>query len=906
VQTTHKIPGVSAATYAAYLTSTSSRGDYYTPSGESDAAGVVMPGRWHGSQGTLGVLGLSADRPVARGELRALMQGVSPADGGAVRPVGSDGSRVAGIDMTFSPPKTVSALWATSSDYRRAQIEAAHTRAVQSALERTEREVELVRRKSEGVVRFEKARALLAAEFTHTSSRLPHDQEAGGVPDPQLHSHVVVLAAERTDGQLAAVESRQLYKAARENGAWYRSELAANLGELGLEVDRRTGKGERYFEVRGVSMELAERWSARALDVDRASRAFRERYGREPRAGELGSLTVETRGSKTAASAVDVNQAWRALGEEHGQTRQRAQELFNDRALATGTRVDLRRELLEALTEQRSMVTERELRARAYELSAGVSRPADADRLISGLCRSGELVRLEGAMWTTRSLREREQATVRIAGERASENAAPVSEQTLRRARLETAREIGGPLTGEQKQALDQITGRGGVSVLVGQAGSGKGVVISAASEAWRKEGYEVIGTAIPGATAKRLGADAKLERSVTTDALINRVESGDIRLDANTVVVMDEAGMADSKRLGRLVELTAARESKLLLAGDSAQLPSIGAGGLFKELQENAPAAELSEVHRARHDWEKQAWMELRNGEAARALARYQAHERLHIHDTREQAAQAMVENWDATRRDLPAGQAVMITDASNKERDQINAIAREHRARAGELGSHQVELPGKPYGLAAGDEIIFTAQHHPPGQQRVENGITGTVTDTSRDDHEHQVTIKTREHPPREVDVNTSEFSGLSLAYAVHVYKGIGLTTERASVLTGGWQTDRESAYVALSRARDQTDIYLSREDLGHDGLDPETIDRLAQLMQQSHAQNASITREPAQPTTDRSPEIAQQTVDPPTDVSRSQDRQRTTERPVEAQQDAPQQLDRDRDIDPGFEIE
>ncbi len=812
--------------------------------------------------------------------------------------------------MTFSPPKTVSALWATSSDYRRAQIEAAHTRAVRSALERTEREVELVRRKSEGVVRFEKAHALLAAEFTHTSSRLAHDQGAGGVPDPQLHSHVVVLAAERTDGQLAAVESRQLYRAARENGAWYRSELAANLGELGLEVDRRTGKGERYFEVRGVSMELAERWSARALDVDRASRAFRERYGREPRAGELGSLTVETRGSKTAASAVDVNQAWRAVGEEYGQTRQRAQELFNDRALPSGTQVDLRRELLEALTEQRSMVTERELRARAYELSAGVSRPADADRLISGLYRSGELVRLEGGMWTTRSLREREQATVRIAGERASENAAPVSEQTLRQARLETAREIGGPLTGEQKQALDQITGRGGVSVLVGQAGSGKGVVISAASEAWRKEGYEVIGTAIPGATAKRLGADAKLERSVTTDALINRVESGDIRLDANTVVVMDEAGMADSKRLGRLVELTAARESKLLLAGDSAQLPSIGAGGLFKELQENAPTAELSEVHRARHEWEKQAWVEVRNGEAARALARYQARERLHIYDTREQAAQAMVENWDATRRDLPAGQAVMITDASNKERDQINAIAQEHRARAGELGSHQVELPGKPYSLAAGDEIIFTAQHHPPGRQRVENGITGTVTDTSRDDHEHQVTIKTRESPPREVDVNTSEFSGLSLAYAVHVYKGIGLTTERAGVLTGGWQTDRESAYVALSRARDQTDIYLSREDLGHDGLDPETIERLAQLMQQSHAQNASITREPAQPTADRSPEIAQQTVDPPTDVSRSsdppQDRQRATERPVEAQQDAPQQLDRDRDIDPGFEIE
>lgn len=88
-----------------------------------------------------------------------------------------------------------------------------------------------------------------------------------------------------------------------------------------------------------------------------------------------------------------------------------------------------------------------------------MSRPADADTFISDLQRSGELVALEGGMWTTRSLREREQATVRIAKERAGENAAPVSEQTLRQARLQIAHEIGGALTGEQRQVLDEITG---------------------------------------------------------------------------------------------------------------------------------------------------------------------------------------------------------------------------------------------------------------------------------------------------------------------------------------------------------------------------------------------------------------------------------------------------------------
>ena len=76
------------------------------------------------------------------------------------------------------------------------------------------------------------------------------------------------------------------------------------------------------------------------------------------------------------------------------------------------------------------------------------------------------------------------------------------------------------------------------------------------------------------------------------------------------------------------------------------------------------------------------------------------------------------------------------------------------------------------------------------------------------------------THEHEPREVEVDTAKFSDLNLGYAVHVYKAQGITAEASGILTGGWQTDRESAYVALSRAREQTRVYVSREDLGEAG--------------------------------------------------------------------------------------
>ena len=355
-----------------------------------------------------------------RDQLRTVMQGVSTVDGEPLRPVGSNGTRVAGVELMMAPPKTVSALWATADPYRRAQIEAAHRKAVKSALERTEREVALVRRKTKGVVRFEKAKKLFAAEFVHTSSRLAQDQEEGGIPDPQLHSHVIVFGAEHHDGKLAAVESKQLYRAARENGAWYRAELAANLKELGLNIERRAGKGERYFELTGVPEDLANRWSQRSEDVDRAARLFRRRYGREPRAGELGSLTKETRGSKTSANPIDINDAWRAVGAEHGLTHDHTESLFNDRTIDNQTTVDLSGELLAEVTRGRSMITEREVKAKAYELSAGVCRPADADHLVVELQRSGELLRLEGDLWTTRELRKLEQATINHATERAT------------------------------------------------------------------------------------------------------------------------------------------------------------------------------------------------------------------------------------------------------------------------------------------------------------------------------------------------------------------------------------------------------------------------------------------------------------------------------------------------------
>jgi conjugative relaxase-like TrwC/TraI family protein len=864
MQTTHKIPGSSAQTWAEYLIKRAARGDYYTRDGNGRES---APTQWHGPEQLLRSFGIDPSKPVELRHLRPLMEGFNPVTHEPIRPVGSNGTRTAGVDLTFSAPKDVSALWATVDPYRRAQIEAAHRKAVKSALEWTEREVTMVRRKLGRVQSFEKSKRLLAVEAVHTTSRLSRDQDRDGIPDPQLHSHVAVIAAERKDGKIAAVESKQLFRAAREGGAWYRAELAANLRDLGLSIERRQGKGERYFGIFGVSKVLSAHWSKRGEAVHRAANAFRQCYGREPGPGELDSITLATRGSKTTAEDTQVHGSWRAFGGEHNQTAKRGEELFNDWGLHTSAKVDFAKELLTEVTRERATVTKRELRAKAYELSPGVCRPAEAEKLIAELMRSGEILELQDGTYTTRRLRELEQATIVTAEARADADVAPVSQEALEQARLEKGRELNGSLSQEQLQALETITGPGGIAVIVGQAGTGKGVVLSAATNAWQKDGYEVIGTAIPGATAMRLQADTNSDEALTVDSLIAKLERGSIRLDPNTILLADEAGMFDSERLPKLVKLSSDAGAKLILAGDAAQLPSIGAGGLFKEIEGKVPTAELTEVHRAHHEWERKAWLEVREGEPGTALARYQAHDRLHIYDTRAEATQAMVESWDEKRKGLPADQTVMITDSSNEERDQMNAIAQERRAQAGELGDHRVQLPDKPYGLAQGDEVIFTDKFKMRRQKRVENGITGTVIGTSRDDE--KVTILTREKPPREVNVDTEKFSEISLAYAVHIRKGQGMTAETSGLLAGGWQTDKEHIYVSLSRAREQTDVYITREDLGEKGMDVGAIERFGERMKRSRAQEASITKELADPTAERPAQITEPTADRPPDI-------------------------------------
>ena len=834
--TAASIGAAKAGGYARYLegkTVEPERGDYYlTPDGEMAQA----PGRWLADAETLDRLGIVAGKPVDGKDFIALMEGCHPGNGGWLRPEGAGGGRGGGIDVTFSAPKSVSTVWALGDPWQREQIEAAHARAVEQTILHLREQIPVVRRRYSGQVVEEHAKDVIATEYRHTTARGVSGAQA---PDPQLHSHVVITGAVREDERIVAVASRPIFRSAREMGAFYRSALADELTREGYAIEQGTGKDGRYFEIAGVPRELCEAFSGRSREVARAAERFHARYGRAPERGELRNLALENRRSKELTTRSDLQRVWTQTARDHSFGPDEAVRLIGvserpvtDRAVED--RVEAK------LTEQHAVFEERDLRAVVLEQAAGEMAPDQALSVAREMVRDRRVLTLEGGRMTTLAVRAQEQAIERRATQLAQPAGRDVGEKARGNAAREVAERMRGPLSPEQHHALEVLTGPERAAVLIGPAGTGKGVVIDAAARAEQHAARETIGIAISGSTAERLGADspALAGQTLTLDALVVRANTGTIDVGRDTTVILDEAGMVDHKRLDALTGLVERSGAKLIAVGDGKQLPSIGPGGMFDRLSDHAPTAELTDIHRTKDPADQRAWQALRAGEPERAMAHYVSRGQMHLSDTRDQAEEQAVQTWAALTDGRDLREVALIADASNQEIDRLNARAQHLRAQRGELGPHEIPLPGVHYGLREGDLIAFTTQHHPPGQPRVENGTRGQVSTI----HERGVTI-TLDGSQRTVQLAGEHLDSLRLAYAQHVYRQQGATVERSVVLTGGWQTSKETAYVEATRARHGTSWYIARDDLGNEGQDPQRIARLAQQMCNSRAQTPSL---------------------------------------------------------------
>jgi ATP-dependent exoDNAse (exonuclease V) alpha subunit len=207
---------------------------------------------------------------------------------------------------------------------------------------------------------------------------------------------------------------------------------------------------------------------------------------------------------------------------------------------------------------------------------------------------------LEERRWSTPELLAVEQRLVEAATGRTDEQAAVVSHQAVHDALAAH------PTAGQDQQAMvrDLYQGGQGVALVVGRAGTGKTFALGMARHAWQLDGYRLLATAPTGIATMSLQGEG-FEEVATCDRLLGDLDRGWEQLDARTVLVVDEAGMVGSRKMGRLLEYADRARAKVVLVGDDRQLAAIDAGGGFRALRLRLGASELAENRRQQQAWD-------------------------------------------------------------------------------------------------------------------------------------------------------------------------------------------------------------------------------------------------------------------------------------------------------------
>jgi conjugative relaxase-like TrwC/TraI family protein len=336
----------------------------------SRVAGEV-PGVWAGS----GIPSLGLCGPVDPFPFGEVLEGRDPRSGRPLRVVQGDRS-VAGYDLTFCAPKSVSLLHLLAPREIAAAAGAGHQAAVADALDYLGRDGIGVRRRRHGAVAFLPTTGPVAGQFLHRTSR---------ALDPHLHTHAVVAnVAQGVDGVWSTVDSRRLHAHLGAAQALYHARLRFELGDrMGAAFELRpSGLGD----VVGVGIGLRRLFSQRAASMDE----FLHRRGKRG----------ERVGPWSAAFHTDRPEKDRTVTVEQliGEWRRRAADLghdLGDLTLAVGVhrhdpdpridRVALRRQLVELTRGERTLARPQLIGVVAASAPAGAPALAiesAADRLL--------------------------------------------------------------------------------------------------------------------------------------------------------------------------------------------------------------------------------------------------------------------------------------------------------------------------------------------------------------------------------------------------------------------------------------------------------------------------------------------------------------------------------------------
>lgn len=817
---------------------------------------------------------------------------------------------VAGFDLTFSVPKSVSVLWALSDANLQRAIVDAHHAAVASTIGLIERDVARTRIGAGGAARVP-VRGLIAAGFDH------HDSRAG---DPQLHTHVTIANRVQSvaDGQWRTLDSKSIFAASVAHSDTYDLLLADNLTrtlgvawETRLRGRARNPRRELAVVPDALISEFSQRTAAITAAKDAAIDAFVDKHGRQPTGPEAVRIrqqaTLDTREAKKLSTLAEYAADWTrradlVLGADSRVWARQHIAVSPDgmpNTLVSAAAVDdatvevLAAAVLDQVEAKRSTWTRWNIVAATCRTmaAAGMQFITEADLLdvrgrvtraaiersvllnpTDSNARANEIDATTGrsifdgpeVFTSLEVLATEDRLLVATSDATAPTVAEPVVDEIV------TA-----PLPGrthgldaDQAEAVRRICASGRVcDVLVGPAGTGKTTTMAGLRAAWEAEHGpgSVLGLATSAVAAEVLGTEidiaaentaqwlaqqqlraGRAERITALETARNQAAAAGrptARIEAalatarasydrwalrpGQLLVVDEAGMADLLTLGALAAQAKDAGAKLLLVGDHAQLPAIGAGGTFQLLAEHrSDTAQLTGIRRFRESdgatrtWEAEASLQIRRGETA-GLAAYQAHDRFTA-GTTDEMIHAAHRAW---KTDHQAGRSSLLIAADNATVQALNLTVRADRIQDGLVNPAGVPLhDGTIAGV--GDQIVTRRvdRHIPDGSDPtsapdgngryragfVKNGTVFTVAGIRRDG---ALTVTPAGGGSPVVLPSDYVASNVELGYAVTAHRCQGMTVDTTHTIVTSRMT-REAFYVALTRGRLSNRAYVDTD--------------------------------------------------------------------------------------------
>ena len=359
------------------------------------------------------------------------------------------------------------------------------------------------------------------------------------------------------------------------------------------------------------------------------------------------------------------------------------------------------------------------------------------------------------------------------------------------------------------------------LQLAIAPAGAGKTTAMRTLAQAWTDSGGQVNGLAPSAAAAAQLrdhtGAPAETLAKFTWS--IHRGELPDWvqRISRSTLVIIDEAGMADTLSLDTAVQFIIRRGGSVRLIGDDQQLAAIGAGGVLRDIQASHGAVRLTELHRFHDPAEAAASLALRDGRPE-AIGFYLDRERIHVGDL-----PAVTQNlFDAWRADRSRGLDSVMLAPTRDLVAELNRRARAHRLASARRAGLEVALADG--NRASVGELIITRSNDRrlriSASDWVKNGDRWTVLTAHRDGTlrvQHRRTGRTIQLPASYVG------GSVELGYATTIHTAQGITADTMRGLITGKES-RQQLYTMCTRGRLSNHLYLQ---LVGDG-DPHTVIR------------------------------------------------------------------------------